>query len=143
MKVAARIWSGIAVILVAYVATVGLGAYFSRQTTSELTRARMEAFPATLAAADAIGDFGRQRAAYQAAVEIGEADQIAAAAAPAKEVLADLDGILAGSWLTAELRQPSPPCAMTSRSWAASLRASTPAWRRTRRATSCRRRPAI
>lgn len=102
MKVAARIWSGIAVVLVAYVATVGLGVYFSRQTTYELAKVRLQAFPATLAAADSIADLRRQRAAYQDAVTSSGVEGLAAAEAPAKEALADLDIVLAGTWLTAE-----------------------------------------
>lgn len=91
-------------VLVAYVATVGLGAYFSRQTTSELGKVRQEAFPATLAAADAIADLRRQRTAYLDAVTSTGVEGLAAAEAPAKEAVVNLDLVLAGSWLTEERR---------------------------------------
>ena len=79
MKVAARIWSGIAVIIVAYVATVLIGTYFAYRINSSLADAREEAFPATLAAADTISHFQRQCAAYRAAVEMAKPEQVAAA----------------------------------------------------------------
>ena len=102
MKVAARIWSGIAVIIVAYIATVLIGAYFANRTNHSLADAREEAFPATLAAAGTIPLFQRQRAAYQAAVEVGEPEQLAAAEEPAKAVLAALDVVKTGHWLSGE-----------------------------------------
>ena len=102
MKVAARIWSGIAVIIVAYVATVLIGAYFANRTSHSLADAREEAFPATLAAAGTIPLFQRQRAAYQAAVEVGEPEQLAEAEEPAKAVLEALNLINSGHWLSAD-----------------------------------------
>ena len=99
MKLAARIWSGIAVIAVAYIATVGIGAYFAQHTNHRLADAKEEAFPATLAASESIALFQRQRAAYQTAVETGEPDLLKAANEPAQQVLANLKLIGDGHWL--------------------------------------------
>jgi methyl-accepting chemotaxis protein len=104
MKLAVRIWAGIAVILVAYVATVGIGAVFAQRTNHRLAQVREEAFPATLAASESIALFQRQRAAYQAAVEIAEPDQLKAAAEPAAQVLANLTLIAHGGWLSEDRR---------------------------------------
>lgn len=99
MRLAVRIWSGIAVILVAYIATVGIGAVFAQRTNHRLAQAREQAFPATLAASESIALFQRQRAAYQAAVETGEPDTIKTAEEPAHQVLVNQRLIAGGDWL--------------------------------------------
>lgn len=65
MRVASRIWSGIAVVLVAYIFTVAVGALYAQRAPAQLMAAREQAFPATLAAAGAVASFRHQLGSYQ------------------------------------------------------------------------------
>jgi methyl-accepting chemotaxis protein len=102
MKVAARIWSGIAVVVVAYVATVAIGAWFAQRTIHQLDATKEQAFPATLQAAAAVGDLNRQLTANQDAVTSGEPDLLKTATQLSDGVVAGLHQIAGGTWLSPE-----------------------------------------
>lgn len=102
MKVAARIWSGIAVVMVAYVATVAIGAWFAQSTIHQLDSVKEQAFPATLQAAAAVGEMNQQLAANQDAVTSGEPDLLKTATTRSDAVVAGLRQIAVGPWLSPE-----------------------------------------
>jgi len=101
MCVASRIWSGIAVVLVAYMFTVAVGALYAQRARAQLTAAREQAFPATLAAAGAVASFNHQLSSYQAAVVAGKPEQLQAAAKDATVVAEVLTSIGNGTWISA------------------------------------------
>ena len=104
MRVALRIWSGIAVVLVAYILTVAVGAVYAHRARVQLTAAREQAFPATLAVAGAVAAFNHQLASYQGAVVAGEPEQLQAAEKDATAVSGAMTSISLGAWIHAERR---------------------------------------
>jgi hypothetical protein len=48
MRISARIWSGVSIILVGYMLTVMVGAWLGHQSSVKLEAARIAALPATL-----------------------------------------------------------------------------------------------
>ena len=104
MRVASRIWSGIAVVLVAYIFTVAVGALYAHRARAQLTAAREQAFPATLAVAGAVAAFNHQLASYQGAVVAGEPEQLQAAEKDATAVSEAMASIALGTWIHAERR---------------------------------------
>lgn len=102
MRIAYRIWSGIAVVLVAYVLTVAVGALYAHRARLQLTDAREQAFPATLALAGTVADYAHQLSAYQGAVQAGEPDQLKEADKDVAEIATALETVAKGSWLSAE-----------------------------------------
>lgn len=104
MRVASRIWSGIAVVLVAYIFTVAVGALYAQRAREQLTAAREQAFPATLAAAGAVASFRHQLGSYQGAVVAGEPEQLQVAGKDAEAVAEALTQISNGTWISDERR---------------------------------------
>ena len=99
MRVASRIWSGIAVVLVAYIFTVAVGALYAQRSRGQLTAAREQAFPATLSVTGAVASFNHQLVTYQAAVVAGEPEQLLAADKDAAAVARQLASIANGTWI--------------------------------------------
>jgi methyl-accepting chemotaxis protein len=100
MKVAGRIWSGIAVILVGYVLTVLVGAYLTRASAQRLEQVRSEAIPATFSMYELRATYGRATTLYENAVAEGEPAKLAQSEAPIAELVKGLAALSQQSWLS-------------------------------------------
>jgi methyl-accepting chemotaxis protein len=104
MRIAARIWSGVSIILVGYVITVLVGAWLGHQSSLRLEEARAKAVPATLAMYEVRAGFMRALAAYQAAVLEGEPAHLESAEEEIAQVLKGLGEVATQTWLPAARR---------------------------------------
>ncbi len=101
MKLAGRIWSGIAVLAVGYVLTVGIGMWLAERSAVRLDVARESAMPATLEMFRIHDAFARVGGLYQSAVAEGEPAHLDESAKLVVSIQEGLDRVAAQSWLTA------------------------------------------
>jgi methyl-accepting chemotaxis protein len=99
MRISARIWSGVSIILVGYMLTVMVGAWLGHQSSVKLDAARIAALPATLKMYELRTEFTGALSSYQAAVLEGEPAHLTTAQTSVDAVKAGLDDIAAQSWL--------------------------------------------
>ena len=104
MRISARIWSGVSIMLVGYVLTVMVGAWLGQQSSVKLEEARAAALPATLEMYKLHARFTHALSKYEAAVLEGEPAHLATAQKTIDEVKASLDGIAVQTWLPAPRR---------------------------------------
>ena len=104
MRISARIWSGVSIILVGYLLTVMVGAWLGYQSSVKLDAARIAALPATLKMYELRTEFTRALSSYQAAVLEGEPANLKAAQASIDAVKTGLDDIATQSWLPTSRR---------------------------------------
>ncbi|HEX3133093.1 MAG TPA: methyl-accepting chemotaxis protein [Planctomycetota bacterium] len=104
MRISARIWSGVSIMLVGYVLTVLVEAWLGHQSSLQLDQARAVAMPATLRMYEVRAGYMRALNAYQAAVLEGEPSNLETADKEITQVQAGLDEISAQSWLPSSRR---------------------------------------
>jgi len=100
MKVAGRILSGIAVLAVGYVLTVGVGLWLAERSAARLDLARESAMPATLEMFHIHDDFARVGGLYQAAVAEGEPGHLTESSKLVQSIQEGLDRVAGQVWLT-------------------------------------------
>lgn len=105
MRIAARIWSGVSIMLIGYVLTVLVGAWLGHQSSVLLDEARETAVPATLKMYEVRAAFTRALNAYQAAVLEGEPAHLTTADGEIAQVQAGLTEIAAQTWLPDQRRR--------------------------------------
>jgi methyl-accepting chemotaxis protein len=104
MRIAARIWSGVSIILIGYVLTVLVGAYLGNVSSKRLETVRIDAVPAALQMYEMQASFAKLLAAYQAAYETGEPDLLKDADPLVKALDDGIAGIATQAWLPATRR---------------------------------------
>ena len=100
MRISARIWSGVSIIVVGYVLTVMVGAWLGHQSSVKLDEARVSALPATLKMYELRTEFTRALGNYQTAVVDSEPDNLLEAQKSIDVVKAGIDDIAAQLWLS-------------------------------------------
>lgn len=105
MRIAARIWSGVSIILIGYVLTVLIGAYLGNDSSKRLETVRADAVPAALRMYEIQASFGKILTAYQEVVSTGELDQLKATEPLIKQLDDGLSVIANHAWLPASRRQ--------------------------------------
>ncbi len=99
MRISARIWSGVSIMLVGYVLTVMVGAWLGQQSSVKLEEARVAALPATLKMYELRSEFTQALSSYQAAVLEGEPSHLVTAQKSIDVVKSGLDDIATQGWL--------------------------------------------
>jgi methyl-accepting chemotaxis protein len=100
VKLAGRIWCGIAVLAVGYVLTVGIGMWLAERSASRLDVARESAMPATLEMFRIHDAFARVGALYQSAVAEGEPAHLEESSRLVATIQDGLDHVAGQSWIT-------------------------------------------
>jgi hypothetical protein len=132
MRIAARIWSGVSIILVGYVLTVLAGAYLGNESSKRLETVRADAVPAALQMYELQAAFRKLLATYQAAYEAGEPDQLQETADLLKALDDGFVAIAAQGWLPEKRRQDLTslkPCRCTPAWPKMKNRTTSPNWR--------------
>jgi methyl-accepting chemotaxis protein len=104
MRISARIWSGVSIMLVGYVLTVMMGAWLGQRSSAKLEEARISALPAALKMYELRTEFTRALSSYQAAVLEGEPANLGAAQKSIDIVHAGLGEIALQVWLPSKRR---------------------------------------
>jgi methyl-accepting chemotaxis protein len=104
MRIASRIWSGIAIILAGYVLTVVAGWMLAQRSAQRLEAARNEAVPDALQMQELHATHDQIAGLYLAAVTAGEPEQLKEADKLVQKAAAELTRIAAASWMPDEER---------------------------------------